>query len=95
MNTPPTTANSRAMLHLARSDTQSGPPCSMTGHSVIITVFSPERPSWPEEWFSQTPVGEKPWLFSMSDEFIGHCLQTIDGILDGVGAYARSHQTEK
>ena len=56
---------------------------------------------WPAEWFLEATVKEKPekpekpWLFSMSAEFIQHGLQTIDGILDGVGAYVRSRWTEK
>ena len=50
---------------------------------------------WPTEWFPGTYKNEAPWLFSISSEFIRHCLQTIDGILDGVGAYARSRGSEK
>ena len=51
--------------------------------------------NWPAEWFSETTRNEEPWLFSMSPEFIRYCLQTIDGILDGVGAYARDRASEK
>ena len=51
--------------------------------------------NWPAEWFSETTRNEAPWLFSMSPEFIRYCLQTIDGILDGVGAYARDRASEK
>ena len=54
-----------------------------------------QKNRWPEEWFSEATVNERPWLFSMSAEFIQHGLQTIDGILDGVGAYVRSRGTEK
>ena len=60
-----------------------------------------QKNRWPKEWFSEVTVKEKPekpekpWLFSMSAEFIQHGLQTIDGILDGVGAYVRSRWTEK
>ena len=50
---------------------------------------------WPTEWFPGTYKNEALWLFSISSEFIRHCLQTIDGILDGVGAYARDRASEK
>ena len=54
-----------------------------------------QKNHWPEEWFYETTKNEKPWLFSMGAEFIQHCLQTIDGVLDGVGAYVRSRGSEK
>ena len=61
--------------------------------------FRSQKNNWPAEWFQETTKNTKnneaPWLFSMSPEFIQHCLQTIDGILDGVGAYARDRASEK
>ncbi|MCE2486271.1 MAG: hypothetical protein J4F42_12205 [Desulfurellaceae bacterium] len=54
-----------------------------------------QKEDWPEEWFPPTSKNGEPLLFSMSTEFIQHCLRTIDGILDGVGAYARSRGSEK
>ena len=57
--------------------------------------FRSQKNNWPAKWFSEATVDEAPWLFSMSPEFIRHCLQTIDGILDGVGAYARDRASEK
>ena len=61
--------------------------------------FRSQKNNWPAEWFQETTKNTKnneaPWLFSMSPEFIQHCLQTIDGILDGVGAYARERASEK
>ena len=54
-----------------------------------------QEEDWPEEWFPPTSKNGEPLLFSMSTEFIRHCLRTIDGILDGVGAYARSRCIEK
>ena len=47
---------------------------------------------WPAEWFRKATRGDKPWIFYMSDEFIIHCLKTIDAVLEGVGAYFRERQ---
>ena len=44
---------------------------------------------WPAEWFRKATRDDKPWIFYMSDEFITHCLKTIDEVLEGVGAYLR------
>lgn len=46
-----------------------------------------QRKEWPEEWFFKSTSEGKPWLFSVSAEFIQHCLQTIHDIIDGTGAY--------
>ena len=50
---------------------------------------------WPGGWFQETTHNGDPYLFYMSDEFIEHCLKTIDDILDGVGAYYRSLHEDK
>ena len=47
---------------------------------------------WPAEWFRKATRGDKPWIFYLSDEFITHCLKTIDEVLEGVGAYFRERQ---
>lgn len=47
---------------------------------------------WPAEWFRKATRGDKPWIFYLSDEFITHCLKSIDEILEGVGAYYRKRQ---
>ena len=47
---------------------------------------------WPAEWFRTATRGDEPWIFYMSDEFITHCLKTIDEVLEGVGAYFRERQ---
>ena len=46
---------------------------------------------WPNDWFSKSTTGSDPWIFYMSANFIEHCLEIIDQILAGVGAYIR-HQ---
>ena len=47
---------------------------------------------WPAEWFRKSTTGDEPWIFYMSDEFIRHCLTTIDGVLEGVGAFLKQRQ---
>jgi hypothetical protein len=42
---------------------------------------------WPDNWFNRSTSGGDPWIFYMSDEFIEHCLQTIDQVLEGIGGY--------
>lgn len=42
---------------------------------------------WPEEWFDQVTNDGKPWFFYMTNTFIQHCLEMIDQVICGVGAY--------
>lgn len=42
---------------------------------------------WPDRWFKKSTTGGDPWIFYMSDEFIAHCLEMIDQVLEGVGRY--------
>jgi hypothetical protein len=42
---------------------------------------------WPEGWFKKSTSGGDPWIFYMSDEFIAHCLEVIDQVLESVGRY--------
>ena len=40
--------------------------------------------------FSSAESGGDPWIFYLSREFTDHCLETVDEIIDGVGARVRS-----
>lgn len=42
---------------------------------------------WSDRWFKRSTSGDDPWIFYMSDEFIAHCLDMIDQVLEGVGRY--------
>lgn len=42
---------------------------------------------WPAEWFRKSTIGDNPWIFYMSAEFIEHCIKTTDEVLEGVGAF--------
>lgn len=48
---------------------------------------------WPREWFSRSTSDDDPWVFYMSDDFIEHCLQMIDHVLEGVGRYLSEDET--
>ena len=39
--------------------------------------------------FTRAESDGDPWIFYMSREFIGHCLDTVDRIIEGIGARVR------
>ncbi|MDE0624026.1 MAG: hypothetical protein OXH83_20380 [Bryobacterales bacterium] len=39
--------------------------------------------------FTTADSGGDPWIFYMSREFTDHCLETVDGIIEGIGARVR------
>ena len=45
--------------------------------------------------FTRAKSGGKPWIFYMSREFTDHCLDKVDGIIEGVGACAPSGRAER
>ena len=49
--------------------------------------FEKRANSWPEEWFHVSWRGTQPWIFCMSSEFIDHCLQVIEAIINGLGDF--------
>jgi hypothetical protein len=36
---------------------------------------------WPASWFTHETFECEPWIFTMTDEFIDHCLKTADEVL--------------
>ena len=44
------------------------------------------------DWFTRAESGGDPWIFYMSREFTDHCLETVDRIVEGVGARVRRVQ---
>lgn len=47
------------------------------------------KSNWPTEWFNIALTSDGPWVFYMSPVFISHCLERIDEVIDGVGAYCK------
>ena len=46
--------------------------------------------------FTRAESGGNPWIFYMSREFTNHCLETVDRIIEGIGARVRRElSTEK
>ena len=48
---------------------------------------------WPEDWFTSADRDGQPWLYYMSPDFCAHCVDLIDGIIDGVGLYLKERET--
>ena len=44
---------------------------------------------WPQDWFRQAMSDCKPWIFYLSDTFVQNCLNTIDEVFAGLGAFVR------
>ena len=44
---------------------------------------------WPIDWFAKTTIGGNPWIFCLTDTFTSHCLDAIECIIEGMGAFAR------
>lgn len=48
---------------------------------------------WPEAWFTSAERDGEQWLYYMSPDFCSHCVELIDGIIDGVGLYLKERET--
>jgi hypothetical protein len=47
--------------------------------------------AWPKGWFECATSGDKPWVWTMSDGFIGRVVTLIDEVLDAAGQHVRLH----
>ena len=52
--------------------------------------FQQRIAAWPSDWFATANEGGKPWIFYLTDTFVLHCLDSIDKVLSGLGAFART-----
>jgi len=50
---------------------------------------------WPADWFAKATVGDQPWVFYLTDVFITHCLDTVDRVIKGLGAFANQELERK
>ena len=41
------------------------------------------------DYFSTAQSGGDPWIFYLSRDFVDHCLDTVDKVIEGIGEYAR------
>ena len=46
-----------------------------------------ESSSWPGSWFSKATSDNRPWMFYMSPEFIDHCLELVENVVEGIERY--------
>jgi hypothetical protein len=54
-----------------------------------------EDKGWPKDWFEVATTGGKPWMFALSDEFIRHCVRTIEQVLQAIGGFVRDELLAK
>lgn len=47
-----------------------------------------EEERWSSSWFNKAESAGEPWVFYLTDAFVEHCLDRIDRIIEGVGAFA-------
>lgn len=50
-----------------------------------------DKSKWPATWFMTATSGGDPWIYYMSDEFIDHCMKTIDNVITAFGEFARDN----
>ena len=50
------------------------------------------RKGWPHDWFSTATRDDKPWIFYLSEQYIEHCLEMFDEVLDAVGGFIRDDE---
>jgi hypothetical protein len=63
--------------------------CGFEWPTVERKRFEEKRANWPSEWFSKATLGKEPWIFYLTEAFTEHCLDIIDGVLSGIGGFAR------
>ena len=44
---------------------------------------------WPEKWFKESEGFGDTRFFYMTPEFVQHCLDTVDQLIEGMGAYVK------
>jgi hypothetical protein len=45
------------------------------------------NPDWPSKWFTTASTNGVPWIFYLTEVFVDHCLERVDQIIDGIGAF--------
>lgn len=46
-----------------------------------------KKNKWESDWFSKATSGGTTWVVYLTEKFFDHCLDTVDRVLAGVGAY--------
>jgi hypothetical protein len=50
---------------------------------------------WPADWFAVATTDGKPWMFSLSDKFIRHCVKSTEQVLQAIGSFVRDELLAK
>ncbi len=45
---------------------------------------------WPRSWFDHAVDGDGPWIFYLTEEFVSHCLDSIERLVDSVRDYVQN-----
>lgn len=46
-----------------------------------------QNENWPKSWLEKATSGDKPWIIYLSGEFIQHCTETIERLIDSLGEF--------
>lgn len=46
-----------------------------------------QNEGWPNDWFSIATTNGKPWIISLTDNFIRHCSKTVEDVLQAIGGF--------
>ena len=46
-----------------------------------------DKSEWPSGWFLKATFDDEPWMFYMSPEFINHCLDRIQQVIEGIESF--------
>mgnify|MGYP006283963695 FL=1 len=53
-----------------------------------------DESGWPSDWFARATSGDAPWVFYMTAPFIGRCVELVEGVIEGIGAYCNQRSTD-
>ena len=57
--------------------------------------FESAKDQWPNGWFNVACQNLDPWMFSMSEEFINHCLEVAEDVTAGLGDFLVDEERER
>jgi hypothetical protein len=50
---------------------------------------------WSSNWFEKATTGGTPWIFYLTNSFVDHCLNSIDRVIEGMGAFVKEQLTRR
>lgn len=49
-----------------------------------------QNESWPKNWFSRSTSNEETWIIYLTSDFIEHCIDTIENVIEALGHFVIS-----